>query len=245
VLTHHGHSVWFDDQLIKGRDVIADRPQDTRGQDSGRPAALAVSRLRRVVEEAHLAHDLGTLAPVKIKACKLPMGFQRMDGNLSSCFHPGMAHRAAIRLICRSTRRSSGSAGRRKSTTMAFGSTRRHGAGLANRCSAPLRWATPWPISGRSADAAARDGRCYGASVTIIDRSSVNCSGGIISAGNVRHFKPIADLNCLLLPLSFVPTVPGRPSAKWAAHFIWGLPSRFSNHGGTASAGRFSFICFI
>jgi hypothetical protein len=112
VLTHHGYSVWFDDQLIKGRDAVADRPQDTRGQDSGRPVALAVSRLRRVVEEAHLAHDLGTLAPVKIKACKLPMGFQRMDGNLSSCFHPGMAHRAAIRLICRSTRRSSGSAGR-------------------------------------------------------------------------------------------------------------------------------------
>jgi hypothetical protein len=80
VLTHYGYSVWFDYQLIKGSDFglqIGRRIREARAL-----VVLWCSRSvesRWVVEEAALGDRLGTLIPVVIEPCELPVGFQRQD----------------------------------------------------------------------------------------------------------------------------------------------------------------------
>jgi formylglycine-generating enzyme required for sulfatase activity len=80
VVERYGYSVWFDYQLIKGRDF---------GLQIGRKVreakALVVLWCTRsvesnwVVEEAELARQLGILVPAKIESCTLPIGFLRLD----------------------------------------------------------------------------------------------------------------------------------------------------------------------
>jgi hypothetical protein len=86
VLTHHGYSVWFDYQLIKGAEFgmqIERRIREARALVV-LWCSLSVGS-RWVIEEAGLGHDLGILIPIKIEPCELPMGFRRQDhSDLSS-----------------------------------------------------------------------------------------------------------------------------------------------------------------
>jgi formylglycine-generating enzyme required for sulfatase activity len=80
VLTHYGYSVWFDYQLIKGSDFglqIGSRIREARAVVVLWCARSVDSRW--VVEEAALGDRLGTLIPVVIEPCELPLGFQRQD----------------------------------------------------------------------------------------------------------------------------------------------------------------------
>jgi formylglycine-generating enzyme required for sulfatase activity len=80
VLTHYGYSVWFDYQLIKGSDFglqIGRRIREARALVVLWCARSVESRW--VVEEAALGDRLGTLVPVVIEPCELPVGFQRQD----------------------------------------------------------------------------------------------------------------------------------------------------------------------
>src|SRR3954449_12765891 len=80
VLKCYGFSVWFDYQLIKGRDFALQIDHEVR-----QAKALVLLWCSRsvsspwVVEEADLAQHLGILVPVKIEACELPLGFRRQD----------------------------------------------------------------------------------------------------------------------------------------------------------------------
>jgi hypothetical protein len=79
-LTHHGYSVWFDYQMIKGADFGV---QIERRIHEARALVVLWCSLsvgsRWVVEEAGLGYELGKLIPVKIERCELPMGFRRQD----------------------------------------------------------------------------------------------------------------------------------------------------------------------
>src|SRR5262249_37686020 len=80
VLGHYGYSVWFDYQLIKGRDFGLQI--DRKVREAKALVVLWCSRSissRWVAEEVDLAHELGILVPVKIESCELPVGFRRQD----------------------------------------------------------------------------------------------------------------------------------------------------------------------
>jgi formylglycine-generating enzyme required for sulfatase activity len=80
VLERHGFSVWFDYQLIKGRDFGLQI--DRRVREAKALVVLWCSKSatsRWVAEEVDLAHELGILVPVKIEPCELPVGFRRAD----------------------------------------------------------------------------------------------------------------------------------------------------------------------
>jgi TIR domain len=80
VLRRHGFTVWFDYDLVKGRDFARQIDAEIR-----RAKALIVLWCNRsvtsewVLEEAQLAKRLGILIPVKIESCELPFGFGRDD----------------------------------------------------------------------------------------------------------------------------------------------------------------------
>src|SRR5215469_2391797 len=80
VLERYGYSVWFDYQLIKGRDFGLQIDRKVR-----EARALVVLwctesvESRWVAEEVDLAHELGILVPVKIEPCTLRVGFRRQD----------------------------------------------------------------------------------------------------------------------------------------------------------------------
>jgi hypothetical protein len=80
VLERYGYSVWFDYQLIKGRDFGLQIDRKVRDAK-----ALVVLWCTKsvgsswVAEEADLGRELGILVPVKIESCVLPIGFRRLD----------------------------------------------------------------------------------------------------------------------------------------------------------------------
>jgi hypothetical protein len=80
VLERYGYTVWFDYQLIKGRDFGLQIDRKVR-----EAKALVVLWCTRsvgsswVAEEADLGRELGILVPVKIESCVLPIGFRRLD----------------------------------------------------------------------------------------------------------------------------------------------------------------------
>jgi hypothetical protein len=80
VLKRYGYWVWFDYDLVKGSDFglqISHRIHEAKALVV-LWCSLSVDS-RWVTEEAHLAHELGTLIPVVIEPCRLPLGFQRQD----------------------------------------------------------------------------------------------------------------------------------------------------------------------
>src|SRR5262249_22788347 len=80
VLERYGYSVWFDYQLIKGRDFGLQI--DHKVREAKALLVLWCSHAvtsRWVAEEADLAQQLGILIPVKIEPCDLPVGFRRQD----------------------------------------------------------------------------------------------------------------------------------------------------------------------
>ena len=80
VLKRYGYSVWFDYELVKGKDFAAQIERQIRGAKAlvALWCPLSVSS-RWVREEVHLAHDLGILVPVKIEPCEIPFGFRLVD----------------------------------------------------------------------------------------------------------------------------------------------------------------------
>jgi hypothetical protein len=80
VLERYGYSVWFDYQLIKGRDFGLQI--DRKVREAKALVVLWCTRSvgsRWVAEEVDLAHELEILVPVKIEPCALPIGFRRLD----------------------------------------------------------------------------------------------------------------------------------------------------------------------
>jgi formylglycine-generating enzyme required for sulfatase activity len=80
VLERYGYSVWFDYQLIKGRDFGSQI--DRKVREAKALVVLWCARSvesRWVAEKVDLAHELEILIPVKIEACTLPVGFRRQD----------------------------------------------------------------------------------------------------------------------------------------------------------------------
>jgi formylglycine-generating enzyme required for sulfatase activity len=80
VLERYGYSVWFDYQLIKGRDFGLQI--DRRVREAKALVVLWCTKSvssRWVAEEVDLAHELGILVPVKIESCALSVGFRRQD----------------------------------------------------------------------------------------------------------------------------------------------------------------------
>ena len=80
VLKRYGYSVWFDYELVKGKDFAAQIERQIREAKAlvALWCSLSVSS-RWVREEVHLAHDLGILVPVKIEPCEIPFGFRLAD----------------------------------------------------------------------------------------------------------------------------------------------------------------------
>jgi formylglycine-generating enzyme required for sulfatase activity len=80
VLKRHGFSVWFDYELVKGKDFAAQIERQVREAKALVALWCSLSVTSRWVrEEMHLAHDLGILVPVKIEACETPFGFRLAD----------------------------------------------------------------------------------------------------------------------------------------------------------------------
>ncbi len=80
VLKRYGYSVWFDYELVKGKDFAAQIERQIRGARALVALWCALSVTSRWVrEEVHLAHDLGILVPVKIEPCEIPFGFRLAD----------------------------------------------------------------------------------------------------------------------------------------------------------------------
>jgi TIR domain len=80
VLRRYGYSVWFDYELVKGKDFAAQIERQIREAKALVALWCSLSVTSRWVrEEVHLAHDLGILVPVKIEACELPFGFRLAD----------------------------------------------------------------------------------------------------------------------------------------------------------------------
>ncbi len=80
ILRCYGYSVWFDYNLLKGVDFVFQI--DAKIREAKAVIVLWCTKSvksRWVVEEAGLAHELGSLVPVKIEACELPVGFRRLD----------------------------------------------------------------------------------------------------------------------------------------------------------------------
>ena len=80
VLRRYGYSVWFDYELVKGKDFAAQIERQIREARAlvALWCTLSVGS-RWVREEVHLAHDLGILVPVKIEPCEIPFGFRLAD----------------------------------------------------------------------------------------------------------------------------------------------------------------------
>jgi hypothetical protein len=80
VLSLYGYSVWFDYDLIKGRDFGLQIGREIRAARALVVlwCSLSVSS-RWVVEEADLGDELGILIPAIIEPCQLPVGFRRKD----------------------------------------------------------------------------------------------------------------------------------------------------------------------
>jgi hypothetical protein len=80
VLSLYGYSVWFDYDLIKGRDFGLQIGREIRAAKAlvALWCSLSVSS-RWVVEEADLGDELGILIPAIIEPCQLPVGFRRKD----------------------------------------------------------------------------------------------------------------------------------------------------------------------
>jgi hypothetical protein len=79
-LRRHGYTVWFDYQLVKGRDFA--RQIDARIRVAKALIVLWCTmsvRSEWVGEEVDLAKSLGTLIPTKIEDCDLPVGDRRKD----------------------------------------------------------------------------------------------------------------------------------------------------------------------
>lgn len=79
-LIRHGFSVWYDYQLVKGRNF--GRQIDAEIRVSKAVVVLWCGRSVNsewVHEEVDLAKDLGILVPAKIEACELPVGNRLMD----------------------------------------------------------------------------------------------------------------------------------------------------------------------
>ena len=80
ILRCYGYSVWFDYSLLKGRDFGFQIDAQIREAKAAVVLWCTKSVTSRwVVEEADLGQKLGTLVPVKIEACELPVGFRRLD----------------------------------------------------------------------------------------------------------------------------------------------------------------------
>ena len=80
VLKRYGFTVWFDYELVKGKDFAAQIEHEIRGARALVALWCSLSVTSRWVrEEVHLAHDLGILVPVKIEACEIPFGFRLAD----------------------------------------------------------------------------------------------------------------------------------------------------------------------
>jgi formylglycine-generating enzyme required for sulfatase activity len=80
ILRCYGYSVWFDYSLINGRDFGLQI--DAKVREAKAVVVLWCAKSagsRWVAEEADLAHSLGSLAPVMIEKCELPVGFRRLD----------------------------------------------------------------------------------------------------------------------------------------------------------------------
>ncbi len=80
VLRRCGYTVWFDYELVKGKDFAA----QIEGQIRKAKALVALwcslsVNSRWVREEVYLAHDLGILLPAKIEPCEIPFGFRLAD----------------------------------------------------------------------------------------------------------------------------------------------------------------------
>lgn len=79
-LRHHGFTVWFDYELVKGRDFGLQIDAKVRLAKAVVVLWCSLSvKSRWVHEEVDLAQELGTLTPVKIEACDLPVGNRRVD----------------------------------------------------------------------------------------------------------------------------------------------------------------------
>jgi hypothetical protein len=80
VLERYGYSVWFDYQLIKGRDFGLQIERKVREAKALVVLWCSMSvESRWVAEEVDLAHELDILVPVKVESCTLPVGFRRQD----------------------------------------------------------------------------------------------------------------------------------------------------------------------
>jgi formylglycine-generating enzyme required for sulfatase activity len=80
VLERYGYSVWFDYQLIKGRDFGLQIDRKVREAKALVVLWCSMSvDSRWVAEEVDLAQELGILIPVKIEPCTLRVGFRRQD----------------------------------------------------------------------------------------------------------------------------------------------------------------------
>jgi hypothetical protein len=80
VVERYGYTVWFDYQLIKGRDFGLQI--DRKVREAKALVVLWCTRSvesRWVAEEVDLAHELGILVPVKIEPCALAVGFRRQE----------------------------------------------------------------------------------------------------------------------------------------------------------------------
>jgi formylglycine-generating enzyme required for sulfatase activity len=98
VLGFYGYSVWFDYQLVKGRDFGLQIGREIREAKAVVVLWCSLSvGSPWVVDEADLARKLGILVPAKMEDCELPVGFRRQDyfdmsswdgGPLSHQLHP-------------------------------------------------------------------------------------------------------------------------------------------------------------
>lgn len=79
-LRRHGYSVWFDYQLVKGRDFGYQIDRRIRGAKALIVLWCTMSvRSEWVREEVDLAKHLDILVPTKIEACDLPVGHRLKD----------------------------------------------------------------------------------------------------------------------------------------------------------------------
>ena len=80
VLKRYGYSVWFDYELVKGKDFT--QQIERRVREAKALVVLWCSHSvssRWVREEVYLADKLGILIPVMIEPCEIPFGFQLAD----------------------------------------------------------------------------------------------------------------------------------------------------------------------
>lgn len=80
ILELHGYSVWFDYELISGRDFARQIEAELRGASVCIVIWCSLSvGSEWVLEEAHLAKENDKIVPVRIEPAELPFGFTRLD----------------------------------------------------------------------------------------------------------------------------------------------------------------------